>query len=81
MQDFITSAEGIYTFVAAGRGGSYFSPPWIGLMAIHVDHGGLREPSNSLARDEQAWSKLYLRTIDIVNTKLAAQRLPEIQPL
>lgn len=64
---------------AAGQGGSYFSPPWLGLLAIHVDHAGKREPSNALARDERAWARLYGQTLDIVNRKLAERDLPAIK--
>ena len=64
----------------AGYGGSYFSPPWIGLLAINLDHAGMREPSNGLTRDDAAMARLYERTMDIVNKKLAEKNLGEIVP-
>lgn len=78
----ITLAAGAKQLVCchAGLGGSYFSPPWISLLAFKYDNAGRREPSNALARDEQAWSKLYTRTLEIVNSKLDVQGLPPIEP-
>ena len=32
----------------------------------------MREPGNSLARDEAAWARLYDKTLDIVNKRLIA---------
>jgi hypothetical protein len=65
----------------AGFGGSYFSPPWIWLLALQSDNAGMREPSNSLARDEIAWSHLYKRTLQIVNQKLEEKGLGQIKPV
>ena len=62
----------------AGYGGSYFSPPWISILAIHLDHAGMREPANSLARDKAAWARLYGETLQIVNAKLAEKKLGRI---
>ena len=62
----------------AGWGGSYFSPPWIWLLALKFDHAGMREPGNSLARDEDAWRTLYDMTLRIVNDKLAEKGLDKI---
>lgn len=64
-----------------GFGGSYFSPPWIWLLALQSDNAGMREPSNSLARDEIAWSHLYKRTLQIVNQKLEEKGLGQIKPV
>ena len=63
-----------------GYGGSYFSPPWLGLIAINLDHAGMREPGNGLARDEPAMARLYERTMEIVNKKLAEKNLGKIEP-
>ncbi|KAK9839194.1 hypothetical protein WJX81_000665 [Elliptochloris bilobata] len=63
-----------------GYGGSYFSPPWLWLAAINLDHAGMREPGNSLARDEPAMARLYDKTIEIVNKKLAEKNLGKIEP-
>lgn len=65
----------------SGYGGSYFSPPWISLLALQSDNAGMREPSNSLARDEVAWTHLYKQTLQIVNQKLQSQGLPAIQAI
>ena len=63
----------------AGYGGAYFSPPWLWLLAINLDHAGMREPGNSLARDEAAWARLYNQTLLIVNSKLAEKGLGSIE--
>lgn len=63
----------------AGYGGSYFSPPWLWILAINLDHAGMREPGNSLARDEAAWARLYNQTMLIVNHKLNEIGLPSIE--
>jgi len=41
----------------------------------------MREPTNSLARDEAAWCDLYRRTVQIVNQKLEEKGLDKIQSL
>ena len=63
----------------AGYGGSYFSPPWIGPLAINLDHAGMREPQNGLARNERAHRELYDQTLRIVNNKLVERGLPKIE--
>jgi NAD(P)-dependent dehydrogenase (short-subunit alcohol dehydrogenase family) len=62
-----------------GYGGSYFSPPWLWLLALQTDNAGMREPGNSLARDEIAWNHLYKQTLQIVNQKLAEKGLGQIE--
>jgi hypothetical protein len=39
----------------------------------------MREPGNSLARDEAAWERLYNQTMLIVNGKLKEKGLGSIQ--
>jgi len=63
----------------SGYGGSYFSPPWLWVLAINLDHAGMREPGNGLVRDEAAMTRLYERTLDIVNKKLAEKNLGKIE--
>ena len=63
----------------AGYGGSYFSPPWLWLLALNFDHAAMREPGNSYARDEAAWERLYQKTLDIVNKRLIERGLPQIK--
>ena len=63
----------------AGYGGSYFSPPWLWLLALNFDHAAIREPGNSYARDEAAWARLYQKTLDIVNKRLIERGLPTIE--
>ena len=65
--------------MCAGYGGAYFSPPWIGPLAINLDHAGMREPSNGLARNERAQKELYEQTLRIVNNKLVERGLPKIE--
>ncbi|CAL5228139.1 g11218 [Coccomyxa viridis] len=62
-----------------GYGGSYFSPPWLWLLALNFDHAAMREPGNSYARDEAAWERLYQKTLDIVNKRLIERGLPQIE--
>jgi dehydrogenase/reductase SDR family protein X len=62
-----------------GYGGSYFSPPWLWLLALQSDNASMREPTNSLARDVAAWGELYSRTLKIVNQKLEEQGLDKIE--
>ncbi|BDA51111.1 Retinol dehydrogenase 12 [Coccomyxa sp. Obi] len=64
-----------------GYGGSYFSPPWLWILALNFDHAGMREPGNSLARDEAAWARLYNQTLLIVNHKLQEKGLGSIEPI
>ncbi len=42
---------------------------------------GMREPGNSLARDEAAWARLYNQTLLIVNHKLQEKGLGSIEPI
>ena len=74
-------AVGVFrvAFWPAGYGGSYFSPPWLWLLALNFDHAAMREPGNSLARDEAAWARLYDKTLDIVNKRLIERGLPTIE--
>ena len=65
----------------AGYGGAYFSPPWISLLALQSDNAGMREPSNSLARDQVAWTHLYKQTLQIVNQKLQSKGLPAVHAI
>ena len=65
--------------VLAGYGGSYFSPPWLWILAINLDHAAMREPGNSLARNERAQAELYEQTLRIVNNKLVERGLPKIE--
>ena len=74
---FISNAEGLCSSLA-GYGGSYFTPPFIGPLALNFDTAGMREPSNGLARDEVAWVHLYNQTLQLVNDKLKDQGLPLI---
>ncbi len=69
----------IMGWVHSGYGGSYFSPPWLWVLAINLDHAGMREPGNGLVRDEAAMTRLYERTLDIVNKKLAEKNLGKIE--
>lgn len=41
----------------------------------------MREPGNSLARDEAAWARLYNQTLLIVNHKLQEKGLGSIEPI
>ena len=63
----------------AGYGGSYFSPPWLWLLALNFDHAAMREPGSSYARDEAAWERLYQKTLDIVNKRLIERGMPTIE--
>ena len=67
------------TACSAGYGGSYFSPPWLWLLALNFDHAAMREPGNSYAKDEAAWDRLYTKTLDIVNNGLIERGLPTIE--
>ena len=49
------------------------------LLAINLDHAGMREPGNSTAKDEAAMARLYDKTLDIVNKKLAEKGLGKIE--
>ena len=66
---------------AAGYGGSYFSPPWLWLLALQIDNAGMREPGNSLAQDQVAWVQLYRQTLQIVNQKLEEKGLDLIKSI
>lgn len=65
----------------AGFGGAYFSPPWLWMLSLQLDNAGMREPGNSLARDQGAWARLYNETLDIVNRKLEDQGLDPIEAI
>lgn len=62
-----------------GQGGAFFSPPTIGLVPIHIDNAGMREPWNGLARDQDSWRRLYEQTVEVVNEKARAKGLRAIE--
>lgn len=61
-----------------GRGGSYFSPPFVYVLPFHINQAGSREPNNVYARDEKAWKRLYEETLQIVNKRAKEKGLPTI---
>ena len=62
----------------AGRGGQYFSPPYLSLLTVHLNNAGRFFPYHKSSRNEEHWKRLYDRTLDIVNGKLKEKNLPVI---
>ena len=62
-----------------GYGGSYFSSPYLTMLPIHVDHAAFQEPINDLARDEEAWKRLYDESLKLVNATLQSKGMDTIQ--
>lgn len=61
-----------------GRGGQYFSPPYLSLLTFHLNNAGRFFPYHKSSRNEEHWKRLYDRTLDIVNGKLKEKNLPVI---
>ena len=62
----------------AGRGGQYFSPPYLSVLTFHINNAGRFFPYHKSSRNEEHWKRLYDRTLDIVNGKLKEKNLPVI---
>lgn len=65
----------------AGRGGSYLTPPFVGLLAFNFDHAGLREPSNSLTRNVGAGFNLYELSLQLINAHLDVLKFPRLEAI
>ena len=62
----------------AGRGGQYFSPPYLSVVTFHLNNAGRFFPYHKSSRNEGDWKRLYEQTLDIVNGKLKEKKLPTI---
>ncbi len=62
----------------AGRGGQYFSPPYLSVLTFHINNAGRFYPYHKSSRNEEHWKRLYDKTLDIVNNKLKEKNLPVI---
>ena len=62
----------------AGRGGQYFSPPYLSVLTFHINNAGRFFPYHKSGRNEGDWKRLYDQTLDIVNRKLKEKSLPTI---
>ena len=41
----------------------------------------MREPGNGLAQDQDAWARLYRKTLEIINAKMDEKRLGSIKSI
>ncbi|KAL3144912.1 hypothetical protein ABBQ32_003421 [Trebouxia sp. C0010 RCD-2024] len=62
-----------------GRGGQYFSPPYLSVVTFHLNNAGRFFPYHKSSRNEGDWKRLYDQSLDIVNRKLKEKSLPAIK--
>ena len=51
------------------------------MLPIHIDHAAFQEPINGLARDEDAWKRLYDESLKLVNDTLQSKGMDTIQAI